>query len=383
MPDVDRVLAPGYIEWDESGRIVALRRARKSERPADVAVLPGLVNAHAHLQLEPLAVPERAFLPWVSAVMAARGQRSPEDHQRRAVRSLRELLRSGTTAIGEIDSTGDTLAALRSLPLTGRCYRELTGFHLQPREARALVRKSYVRDGGSMLPGLSPHAPYSVSPDLMRAAAARTRNLAIHCAELPEEQQFLRTGQGAFADLLSKLGRLPDDFRAPGCGAIRWLQQLGVLRRSTQLVHCQELERGDVPRIVAAGASIAVCPGTIDYFARTPPPVPKWLQSGIPVALGTDSHASNTGLSMRSELARAAAFWPELAPRELLRMATAAGGRALNGPFGALRRGRRADFLTVPAQGSWEHTLEAFVHDLLPLCGVVLAGTSHGIHADR
>jgi cytosine/adenosine deaminase-related metal-dependent hydrolase len=342
-----------------------------------------LVNAHAHLQLEPLDQPVRTFLPWVAAVMASRGERSAADHRRIALHSLRELLRSGTTAIGEIDSTGHTVAALRRLPMAGRCFRELTGFHLQQREARALVRERFPSDAGSMLPGLSPHAPYSVSPDLMRAAAARTRNLAIHCAELPEEQQFLRTGRGVFADLLRKLGRLPEGFRAPGCGAVRWLEQLGVLRASTQLVHCQELERGDVARIAAAGASIAVCPGTIDYFERTPPPVSKWRQLGIPVALGTDSHASNRGLSMRRELALAAAFWPELAPQELLRMATESGGRALNGPFGGLRRGRRADFLTVAAQASWSDTLSAFVHNLLPVSGVVLAGTTHRIHADR
>lgn len=381
--DADTVLSPGCIHWDASGRIVGLRRARKSERALDLAVLPGLVNAHAHLQLEPLDKPVRAFLPWVSAVMASRGERSAADHRRIALQSLRELLLSGTTAIGEIDSTGHTVAALRRLPMAGRCFRELTGFHLQQREARALVRERFPSDAGSMLPGLSPHAPYSVSPDLMRAAAARTRNLAIHCAELPEEQQFLRTGRGVFADLLRKLGRLPEGFRAPGCGAVRWLEQLGVLRASTQLVHCQELERGDVARIAAAGASIAVCPGTIDYFERTPPPVAKWRQLGIPVALGTDSHASNRGLSMRRELALAAAFWPELAPQELLRMATESGGRALNGPFGGLRRGRRADFLTVAAQASWSDTLSAFVHNLLPVSGVVLAGMTHRIHADR
>lgn len=377
------MLSPGCIHWDASGRIVGLRRARKAERVSDVAVLPGLVNAHAHLQLEPLAQPVRSFLPWVSAVIAARSQQSAADHRKSALHSLRQLLRSGTTAVGEIDSTGQTVAALRRLPVAGRCFRELTGFHLQQREARALVDDRFPSDAGSMLPGLSPHAPYSVSPDLMRAAAARTRNLAIHCAELPEEQHFLRTGRGAFAELLRKLGRLPDDFRAPGYGAVRWLDRLGVLRASTQLVHCQELERGDAARIAASGASIAVCPGTIDYFERTPPPVSKWLKLGIPVALGTDSHASNRGLSMRSELARAAEFWPDLAPAELLRMATEFGGRALNGPFGGLRRGRRADFLTVAARASWSETLSEFVHNLAPVRDVVLAGKVHRIHADR
>ena len=381
--DADNVLSPGCLEWNAAGRIVALRRVRKSERVRDLAVLPGLVNAHAHLQLEPLARVERRFLPWVSALIAARSKRQSKDHRRIALGSLRELLRSGTTAVGEIDSTGDTGMALRRLPMAGRCYREVTGFHLQRRDARALVRDVFPKETGCMLPGLSPHAPYSVSPDLMRAAAQRTRSLAIHCAELPEEQQFLRTGRGPFAELLERLGRLPDGFRAPGCGAVRWLEKLGVLQANTLLVHCQELERGDVGRIASAGSSVVVCPGTMRYFERTPPQISKWLRAGIPVALGTDSHASNRGLSMRRELALAAEMWPELSPRQLLSMATSVGGRALGGPFGGLRRRRRADFFTMRSSGSWEDTLAAFVHDQLPIESVVLAGQVHRICAER
>lgn len=339
-----------------------------------MAVLPGLVNAHAHLQLDALPRARREFLPWIGAVMQARAGQSPADFRALALRSLRELLHSGTTAVGEIDSTGCTAAALRTVPMVGRLYRELTGFHLRGSEARKLVRTNMPGKGTSMLPGLSPHAPYSVSPDLMRAAAQRTRSLAIHCAEIPEEQQFLRTGTGPFAALLERLGKLPADFKAPGCGAVRWLERLGVLRPGTQLVHCQELERGDQARIAVSGAAITVCPGTIEYFRRTPPPVAKWLRAGIPVALGTDSRASNRGLSMRRELRLASQFWPDLRPEELLAMATTAGGKALHGPFGGLRRGRRADFVTVPASSSWHATLAAFLQDKAATESVVLAG---------
>lgn len=383
--DASRVLTPGLIEWDANGRVVALRRARSAQarEAVDVGVMPGLVNAHAHLQIDALPVAERSFVPWVGAVMKARDGKKPADHRRQAKQSMSELLQSGATAIGEIDSTGETAAALRTLPMAGRCYRELTGFHLMQKESRRLVRERMPPANTSMLPGLSPHAPYSVSPALMRAAAARTRNLAIHCAEVPEEQQFLHMGTGAFADLLRHLGRLPKDFAAPGCGAVRWLEQLGVLRVGTQLVHCQELEHGDVAHIAASGATITVCPGTIDYFGRTPPPVAQWLRRGIPVALGTDSRASNRGLSMRKELARAAQLWPELQPEQLFSMATICGGKALNGPFGTLRRGRRADFAVVAAGASWPETLAGFVRDETALMAVVLAGVAHGQAARR
>lgn len=381
----ERVLAPGLVRWDARGRIVSLRPVHRGEARLvqDCAVLPGLVNSHAHLQLPALARAERRFLPWVRQVLAARQGQTVAAMTAQAEAHLRELLASGVTAVGEIDSTGCTPAALRAVPVAGRCYRELTGYHLAGAAARAHARASWPQQPESMLPGLSPHAPYSVSADLFRAAAARARYLAIHCAELPEEQRFLRTGDGPFAALLATLGRLPEGHRPPGVGAVRHLERLGLLRPTTQLVHCQELERGDAARIARAGAAVVVCPGTIRYFGRTPPDVPGLLRRGVPVALGTDSRASNEAMSLRRELRLAAEMWPTLTPAALLRVATTHGGRALGGPFGALARGRRADLVVVPAASSWDATLEAFVHGAAPVEQTVLGGARYAFSRGR
>lgn len=371
--DPAHVLAPGEIVWDPRGRIVALRRAR-SPRIADVGVFPGLVNAHAHLQIGALARRERRFVPWLGAVMAARASTSPARERVATRAAIAELLAGGTAVVGDIDSSGAGAAVLARSPLRFRSYRELTGFHLDERGAVALVRERMRARAGSDA-GLSPHAPYSVSGALFRAAAAACRFLAVHCAEVEAEQQFLHTGRGPFRELLERLGRLPADHRAPGVGAVRWLAQLGVLRRGTQLVHCQELERGDVARIAAAGASIAVCPGTIAWFRRTPPDVARWLRAGIAVALGTDSRASNAEWSMRAELRRAAALWPALAPATLLAMATVHGARSLGvRGAGSLRRHGGADFLVVDARPTPVATLAAFVHGELALRRVVCGG---------
>lgn len=357
--DATRWSGPSRIVWDHRGRIVSVARTR--DPVADVMVLPGLVDAHAHLQLPALPAPVREFLPWIGAVMASRQAVTAAAERAAVTGAVRELLAGGTTTIGEIDSSGASLAAMARTPVTGRCYRELTGYHLDAGAAHELVQQRQQPGRGAIAVGLSPHAPYSVSPALFAAAHRATKQLAIHCAELPEEQQFLHTGRGPFLDLLQRLGRLPAGHRPPRCGAVRWLEQLGVLGPRTQLIHCQELERGDAARIAAAGASIVVCPGTIEYFGRRPPPVPQWLASGIPVALGTDSRASNTGLCMRAELQRAARLWPGLAPARLLAMATMHGARALDLPVGRLRRGGRADLLVIPAAATAAATLEGFV----------------------
>lgn len=376
MLDPDHVLAPGELVWDARGRLRSLRRARGPV--ADVCVVPGLVNAHAHLQLPCLPGAPRAFLPWVAAVLAQRVATTARAEQTHLQASIEATWRGGATAVGDIDSSGLALPAMAAAGLAGRSYRELTGFHLDPRGANALLRERRQQALGGVAVGWSPHAPYSVSPALFQAAAADRRHLAVHCAELPEEQQFLRTGKGPFADLLQRLGRLPTDFVPPGVGAVRWLEQLGVLRPGTLLVHGQELERGDVSRIAGSGAAMVVCPGTIAFFGRTPPPVPSWLAAGIPVALGTDSQASNDGLSMRRELQRAAGFWPELSPQQLLAMATRHGASGLGRPgLGRLQRGGRADFVVLRATGRndpWQ-AFTAFLGGE-PLLQVVGAGVT-------
>ena len=371
--DAAHQLSPGEVAWDARGVVTAVRRARGPVE--DLCLLPALVDAHVHLQIEPLPEVERRFVPWVQGVLAARAE-TTTTAQCTTVRTLiRRLLATGTTTVGEIDSTGASRSVLARSPLAGRCYRELTGFHLDREGAARLVRQRLRPGTREVDSGLSPHAPYSVSGDLFRAAAAVCKHLAVHCAEVPEEQEFLRTGRGDFADLLARMGRLPEGFRAPGVGAVRWLERLSVLRATTLLVHCQELERGDVARIVTAGASIVVCPGTIEWFGRTPPPVPRWLQMGIPVALGTDSQASNATFSMQAELRRCTRLWPELSPAQVFAMATTMGGRALGLPrAGTLARGGRADFLAIPSRSGSVPTLERFVHGEAPLAFVVCRG---------
>lgn len=375
-------LSPGEIEI-AGGRVARLRRARG--RVPDQVLLPGLVDAHVHLQLEPLRARERDFLRWVRRVMAAAAGRTRAQWVASATSSLRGLLAEGTTAVGEIDSSGFAALALRAVPLAGCCYREVTGFHLGRDEAARLLRQRASAGTRACPAGWSPHAPYSVSPALLQAAAAGGRRLAIHAAEVPEEQEFLRTGRGGFADLLRELGRLPQGHRPAGVGAIRHLERLGVLGPRTLLVHCQELERGDAARIAAAGSSIAVCPGTIAWFGREPPPVPQWLRMGITVGLGTDSRASNTGLSMQQELRLAARFWPGLSPASLLDLATSGGARALHRPgLGRIARGGRADLLVVDSAGDDPRpALESFVHEGAVPAQVWLGGRRCGKPARR
>lgn len=369
-------LSPGQIVWDAAGVIRAVRAAPAGARVHDLALLPALVNAHAHLQLPSVGAPPKDFLAWIARVMQSRASESRPRPEQLARKHLDELLRSGCTAVGEIDSVGTSPSAIAATGFAGRCYQEVTGFHLAAKDARTLLRQRAVRADSACATGWSPHAPYSVSTDLFHACRARRLPMTVHAAELPEEQRFLREGTGPFRDLLERLGRLPRGWSPPRMGAIRWLQSLGMLGPRTLLVHCQELERGDAARIAEHGSPIVVCPGTIEYFGRSSPPVSDWLRRGIRVALGTDSRASNRAMSMRAELALAARLWPGLSPEQVFAMATEHGSHALSHQgIGRIRRGARADFLAVRCADLRPRALlEAFVHGSARLESVWVKG---------
>lgn len=292
--------------------------------------------------------------------MALGHDTSEADHLATGRSALRGMMRDGIVSIGEIDSTGLSPGILRETGISGLCYQELVGFDLGRREAIAAVARRALPGTPRCRAGLSPHAPYSVSPNLLKACQARGRPLAIHVAETPEEVRFLLDGRGPFRDLLERLEKIPAGFRAPGISPVQWLERARVLGPRTSLIHAQHVARDDAERIARSGSPIVVCPGTIRYFRRRPPPVPEWLDLGIPVALGTDSLASNAGLSMREEMALARQMWPQLSPEIILEMATCNGHRALSSAVtSGLRRGGPASFLVVPCDDDGRDCLEA------------------------
>lgn len=370
-----RVYAPGELRVRE-GRVVAVGPAT-GRRVPDRILLPGLVNAHVHLQLPSLKRAQREFLPWVRAVMAERFAMSDAQLQQQAASSLAALRAEGVVAVGEIDSTGLSKSPLRTSGMAGVCYREITGFHLGRAAAHQLLDGLPPPGTRRCRSGWSPHAPYSVSPALLRAVVDRAAPRAIHVAETQEELEFLQRGTGPFRDLLAELGRLPARFRAPALAPIAYLDRFGLIGPRTTLIHCQHMDAEGAALVARTGAPVVVCPGTIRYFRRSPPPVPQWLQQGIRVALGTDSRASNTRLSLWHEMALARRMWPELTPAQVWTMATRHGGAALQHQgLGTLRVGAPAHFLSFDGALDLDAALDEITRGGRPVDQVFVGGVA-------
>jgi len=344
------------------GTIRELGRARPSDAHTDlgdVAILPGLINAHTHLELSwmrGLVPPARAMLVWIAALMTLRREQSPPEAEqaRVAAEALAEARAGGTVAFGEISNTLATARVLGESGAAGVLFHELLGFAPHDYAARARDGANAVQDAaaGRIAPGLAPHAPYSTAPELFQAiareAAARRLPSSVHLGESPDEVEFLLTGKGTFANMLKSLAVWRDDWRAPGCDPVEYLDRLGVLTPGLIVVHATQLKTPALARLAERGCGIVSCPRSNRWVGVGDPPLDDFFASGATVAFGTDSLASAASLDMFDELAAARAI-ARVPDARLLESATRGGAVALglDDTYGRIAPGMRGPLLAV------------------------------------
>jgi 5-methylthioadenosine/S-adenosylhomocysteine deaminase len=333
----------------------------------EVALLPGLVNCHTHLELGDLDLPPAigGFPQWLVALIQRRRDLPLSRQGAAAEAGARALLESGTTAVGEVTASGQSLAPLTRLGLRGVVYREVLG--LPPGEATARRDVAWAdaqameraARGSRLRIGLSPHSPYGLSEDLFAACGPELLHgsrlpCCIHTAESPDEVEFLATGRGAIPDLVYPAVGCPvPPPRRRARSPIEYLEDLGALEWRPLLVHAVHVDTADIGRLRGRALSVAHCPRSNARLSGGVAPVPDFLRHGIPVGLGTDSLASVPTLDLWDEMRAALeAHAGRLAPAEVLEMATLGGARALGlgDQVGSLEAGKRADLIAVSAQ---------------------------------
>ena len=361
LPIAQPPIRNGWVAVEE-GRIVDMGSTDEATPP--IAILPGLVNAHTHLELSYLhnrIPPANGFGTWVREIMRLRatypdpGHPDIIDAARRAIGDARA---TGTALFGDISNTLITVPLLREARRPARVFFELLGFTERDGNARvadARARLQALDEGdGDLRLSLAPHAPYSVSAELFRAIRADLDRQAegissVHLGETPEEIELLRHGTGEIRSVLEDLGRWPADWRAPGAAPVEYLAGLGVLDRRMLAVHGVQFDGADLAHLRARNTTIVSCPRSNVYVGVGSPPLDSFYDAGVPVAFGTDSLASVADLDMFAELREARRIAPRLPARALLESATLVGARALGfgTELGSIEPGKRADLLAV------------------------------------
>ena len=377
-----------------AGRIVELLASRSEvERAASnsgaeildlgaVVLAPGFVNAHAHLELSDLRgqlSPQGDLPEWIRSLLVLRADLGDKERAAAYEDGARELARSGCTSVADIDSCGLASSGSGRRYLRVVTYTEALDIGDAGRRASVLEALR----GRAGVEALSPHAPYSSSPALMRGIAqiARDQNLAvgIHWAETEAEGEWMEEGHGTFAGLVGS--GLPSPKR-PGLELIR---ESGLLNQNLSLYHANHPTPHEVELVREAGASVVHCPGAHTFFKRDAFPLEDWREAGVNLALGTDSLAGNEALDMLRELRLLRETFPELPAAECFAMATENGARAigLGEQAGHLGAGAWADFASfqTTARGL-ERVLEAVTTGAVEPCGTWIGGDAVNLEGE-
>jgi cytosine/adenosine deaminase-related metal-dependent hydrolase len=359
----DAAPLPGGLVSIQGDRIAAVEPAGKRVPDVDlgnVAVLPGFVNAHTHLDLSDARgkiPPTPDFVAWLRRVIEHRRGQTPEHVVTASSQGLAQACRFGTTLLGDISSGGGSWPYVLDAAARAVVFYELLGLTTDRARqawesarswsaARAEFQRGRFQSGAMCRAGFSPHAPYSFNHEMLSAIVHVNPRapIAVHLAESAAEVQLIDRRAGPFVPFLVERGvwdptGLPWSFES--------VIESTKAARTVLYVHgnylCPETA-------IPPHGAVVYCPRTHAAFGHPPHPFREFLKRGVRVALGTDSLASNPDLDILAEARFIAARHPDLPGETLLRMLTLSGAEALGwaNVTGSLTPGKSADLVVLP-----------------------------------
>jgi aminodeoxyfutalosine deaminase len=369
-------------------RIVAVGRWRelsnKSERSAldlgDAVLMPGLVNAHCHLDYTDMAgqlPPAKVFSDWLKLMTAAKGSWSDSDFAQSWLHGAQMLVRTGTTTVADIEAVPQLLPKVwNATPLRVFSFLEMISVKADRSPGRVLQE---AMDRLASLPlarcraGLSPHAPYTAVPELLRLTARTARRrrwrLTTHVAESALEYEMFARGRGEMFDWIKRSGR---DMSDCGLGSpVQHLERYGMLGGNLLAAHVNYLGRNDAALLGQRDVHVVHCPRSHFYFRHDAFPFRQLARAGVNICLGTDSLASvyrtrrqTVELSLFEEMRALTQAHPWLSPRKIVRLVTVNGARALGlqGRVGEVSTNAFADLIVLPFAGKSAEVYDAILH---------------------
>ncbi len=350
------------------GRYADLTSEVSSAQVVDLegsVITPALINCHAHLELSWMAEMGRAddyfnkgdITDWINTLLTKRETTKVSDEEiaNAAKDALATMQQSGVALVADIGNDEVSSVVGQDQQVAVLFFLELMGLTKQSVEF-AEQRMETLQDLFC-----TAHGPYSVHPDLLQrlksVANEKKQLFPIHTAESADEMEFLRTGKGRFKEFLERRlhqagllkGVFADVFSAPGCGAIEYLDTLGILDPQTICVHAVHVSEAEAATLAAKQVKVCLCPASNRFLGVGKAPVLMYLQHGILPGLGTDSLASNNQLSIWNEMKVLQEENSGLSPELIFKMASLGGAQTLSSEkvYGSLTAGKRASMLAI------------------------------------
>lgn len=330
------------------------------------AVLPGLINAHCHLDytcLRGKIPPRKSFTDWIRAINAEKADLSHEHYVASINEGFAEAKRFGTTTIANLTAFPELISQIQA-PVRTWWFAELIDVR-SPERANEIVDLAIESLGRTRPPGapwgLAPHALFTASRDLYWRCQEVARRekilLTTHLAESREEMEMFRHRSGPLYEFMQTIGRPMDD-----CGKEtplkKFVGRLGDASLPAQWIvaHLNELTEGDFKLLkeLTSKFHIVHSPRSHYYFGHSRFPFERLRALGFNICLGTDSLASNESLSLFAEMRAFQRSDPGTSPDKLFEMITINAALALHQEksLGRVRAGFRADLIAVPCSGT-------------------------------
>ena len=352
---------------------IKTRNAGNAVDLGEQVLLPGLINAHCHLDytcLRGKIPPQKSFTDWIRVINTEKSELSPKDYVASINDGFEEAKRFGTSAIANLTGFPELIPRVQP-PIRTSWFAELIDIRA-PERANELVdaaieslgraRPELVlseAEGGAPW-GLAPHALFTASSNLFRRCEEIAQQehilLTTHLAESREEMEMFRDASGPLYEFMQSIGRPMDDcgnetplglfVGAPGGRALpQWI-----------VAHLNELTERDFELLERSNSKFHIvhCPRSHNYFGHSPFAFDRLRSLAFNICLGTDSLASNESLSLFAEMRAFQKNFPRVSPEEILRMATVNSARALRyeNALGQIRPGFGADLIAVPCSTS-------------------------------
>jgi cytosine/adenosine deaminase-related metal-dependent hydrolase len=365
----------------EDGRIAGVGPAEELDgevrRFEDAVIVPGLVNAHSHLEYAVYAGfgDGLTFGPWLHTHIERKARIGWDEFVAIARLGAAECLASGVTTIADASYSGAAAVAAADLGLGAVVYLEIFGADPDVVDELRARLEELETEVTSVLLGVSPHAPYSVSAEVYAAAYALQRPVVTHLAESDDERDFMLRGEGPISAV--------SEVEPPRTTSVRHLAANGLLEPRLLAAHCVKVDAEEIDLLAEHDVAVAHCPRSNGVLGCGVAPLRQLLDAGLRVGLGTDSPASTPSFDMFEEMrtavytARARAERPDaLSASEALELATLGSARALglDAETGSLAAGKRGDLAVVSLAGSpylpWED----------PTVAVVFGGSPERVH---
>ena len=378
-------IADGAVVIGDDGLIEAVGRSSElgaGERFEDAVIVPGFVNAHTHLEYAMYAGfgDGLSFAPWIMIHIERKARLAVEDMEAIARVGAADCLRSGVTTIGDASYAGAAATACDELGLRAIVFLEVFGTTAEQLDTRFAENRARIEPAltDRVQVGISPHAPYTCSPELYAACLELGLPVTTHLSESPDEALWMETGTGGWEPLAAVLPP------PPGRSGIRELAGHCLLRPGLLAAHCVTVDEAEIAILAENGVAVAHCPRSNGILGCGTAPVAALRDAGVPVCIATDSPASTPSFDMFEELraailaARARERRPDaLSVHDALAMATIEGARALGlgDRTGSLVPGKQADLAVITLRESPFIPLED------PVTAVVLGGSPERVTA--